>query len=714
MEELSLITNPSSSRKSSLLSSSTNEESVSIPVSEKKENLIKKNPIKKLTFNKKLEESEEIKKLKQKHLKHYTTKEIIQRSIKFSLKNWRYNIYTQVQRIIDETCSMILPVYHANIINAITQEKNYNLLKSTTTKYLLLLFFKFLFGELMQVFAYFFIRDSLYEYKNIVLENIAEKDIEFFDIFKTGEVLERIKNSESTLEQNYIFETLNFIQQICKFFFFLYYLFNYNFQLSVISLIIYTIKFLGDHFIRKKSDFFNRKNRMSIHDNYNNALNEFVTNIRLIKSFGMEFFEVEKMQELKLKVSRPFGSKDNFLLKMLMFVNQFGDTIILFIAGKKTLNGEMSYGDLSLFQNYFRQLQMTFNKIQTEYQNYQDFFENWKRFFEVYDYQPKIVNNDVNIKPDEIEGKITFNNVTFGYPLKPEVKILHNLNFSIEPGKVFAIVGFSGSGKSTISNLLLRFYDVNSGEILIDNNNIKDFNILHYHQKLISLVQQEPILNSGTIEENILYGIKEYSQEYFDEICELSNLNFIKDKSLFPDGFKTLVGERGTKVSGGQKQRIAIARALMKNSKILIFDEATSALDAESENEVQKAIDNIVKNKKITTLIIAHRLSTIKNADVILFLNKGKIVEMGTHDELIEKNGEYKKLVQRQLVNYESNKEKKQKKNDEKNDDKKNDDDKNDDKKNDDNNEDVKEEKKFKRKKSKKHKENEDEKESLI
>ena len=701
MEELSLITNPSSSRKSSLLSSSTNEESVSIPVSEKKENLIKKNPIKKLTFNKKLEESEEIKKLKQKHLKHYTTKEIVQRSIKFSLKNWRYNIYTQVQRIIDETCGMILPVYHANIINAITQAKNYDLLKSTVTKYLLLLFFKFLFGELMQVFAYFFIRDSLFEYKNIVLENIAEKDIEFFDIFKTGEVLERIKSSESTLEQNYIFETLNFIQQICKFFFFLYYLFNYNFQLSVISLVIYTIKFLGDHFVRKKSDFFNRKNRMSINDSYNNALNEFVTNIRLIKSFGMEFYEVEKMQELKLKVSRPFGSKDNFLLKLLVFVNQLGDTIILFIAGKKTLSGEMSYGDLSLFQNYFRQLQMTFNKIQTEYQNYQDFFENWKRFFEVYDYQPKIVNNHVNAMPDNLEGKITFKNVEFGYPLKPEVKILHNLNFSIEPGKVFAIVGFSGSGKSTISNLLLRFYDVNSGEILIDDYNIKDFNILHYHQKIISLVQQEPILNSGTIEENILYGIKEYSQEYFDSICELSNLNFIKDKSLFPDGFKTLVGERGTKVSGGQKQRIAIARALMKNSKILIFDEATSALDAESENEVQKAIDNIVKNKKITTLIIAHRLSTIKNADVILFLDKGKIVEMGTHQELIDKNGEYKKLVQRQLVgHYESKKDKNE----------------NEDKKfeNEDKKYEKKDEKKFKRKKSKKHKENQDENESLI
>ena len=197
MEELTLISNPSSSRKSSLLSSSTTDD-ISIPVSkEKKQSIIKKNPIKKLTFNKKLEESEEIKKLKQKHLKHYTTKEIIQRSIKFSLKNWRYNIYTQVQRIIDETCSMILPVYHANIINAITQEKNYNLLKSTTTKYLLLLFFKFLFGELMQVFAYFFIRDSLYEYKNIVLEN--RKKLEMTGIKEVGDFNEEKITAFSTL-----------------------------------------------------------------------------------------------------------------------------------------------------------------------------------------------------------------------------------------------------------------------------------------------------------------------------------------------------------------------------------------------------------------------------------------------------------------------------------------------------------------------------------
>ena len=226
---------------------------------------------------------------------------------------------------------------------------------------------------------------------------------------------------------------------------------------------------------------------------------------------------------------------------------------------------------------------------------------------------------------------------------------MENLTFSIEPGKILALVGHSGSGKSTIANLLQRFYDPIEGEIFIDNINIKDFNLEWLHQNL-GFVSQEPVLCSESIKYNITYGVKEYTKNKLEEVCELSNVNkFIKDKRLFPDGLNTLVGEKGSKVSGGQKQRIAIARAIMKDVKILIFDEATSALDAESESEVQSALDNIIKSKKITTIIIAHRLSTIKNADKILFLNKGQIIESGTHEELLELNGEYKKLVAKQL-----------------------------------------------------------------
>ena len=212
------------------------------------------------------------------------------------------------------------------------------------------------------------------------------------------------------------------------------------------------------------------------------------------------------------------------------------------------------------------------------------------------------------------------------------------LSLSIKPGKMIAIVGHSGRGKTTIANLIQRFYAPVERIIKIDGIDIRDFNI-SWLRKQIGFVAQEPALYSGTIEDNITYGVSEYTQEQFEQVCKLANIsNFVNDKSLFPSGYKTLVGERGNKVSGGQKQRIAIARALMKDVKFLVFD------------EVQSAIDNIIKIKKITTVIIAHRLSTIKNADLILFLSKGKIIEQGTHNELIELNGEYKNLVQRQLV----------------------------------------------------------------
>jgi ABC-type multidrug transport system fused ATPase/permease subunit len=302
-----------------------------------------------------------------------------------------------------------------------------------------------------------------------------------------------------------------------------------------------------------------------------------------------------------------------------------------------------------IFQKYLNDLRWTIKKFRDIFNKYIELLEGWTKFFEIYDYTPKVVSKK-DLKPEKIKGEIEFDNVKFSYPLKPNVIILNHLSFKIQPGKVLAIVGHSGSGKSTILNLIQRFYDPEEGIIKLDGIDIRDLNINWYH-KNIGLVSQEPILNNSTIEDNIIYGVKEYSEKYFNEVCELSCVNeFVKDKNQFPGNFKTIVGERGVQVSGGQKQRIAIARALMKNVKILIFDEATSALDAQSENDVQSAINNIIKKKNITSVIIAHRLSTIRNADTIVFLDNGRIVESGTHDELIKLNGEYKKLVEKQLV----------------------------------------------------------------
>jgi len=450
------------------------------------------------------------------------------------------------------------------------------------------------------------------------------------------------------LNNNFLFRTITLFQHLGKFIFVTYYLFSFSKGLTIAYIITFVVKFIWDQLMNNYFEFRNFRKRMKNRDLYSNSLQEFLSNIRLIKSFATEELELKKLVELKNKLNRPVFDIQGFFNQIGIFIHTISETVILFIVGKRVIMGEMTFGDYTLFNNYSKQMKNTFNQLKNSYEEYRKMFEGWTHFFEIYDYKPKIISRK-NIIPQKVEGEIEFKNVTFAYPLKPEVNVLRNLSTKIEKGKVVAIVGHSGSGKTTISNLIQRFYDPTGGYITLDGIDIRDLNIA-WLRRVIGFVAQEPTLYSTTIEDNVTYGVTEYTMEDFQKVCQLSNIDkFVNDKSLFPSGYKTLVGEKGARVSGGQKQRIAIARALMKNSKILVFDEATSALDAESENEVQTAIDNIVKEKGVTTIIIAHRLSTIKNADYILFMDKGQIIEQGTHKELTELNGEYRKLVQRQL-----------------------------------------------------------------
>ena len=394
-----------------------------------------------------------------------------------------------------------------------------------------------------------------------------------------------------------------------------------------------------------------------------NYINEILANIRLIKSFGTEKKEINRVENIGDNIR-----KGNYFMRFLQYfdilVSSLCEIIVFSICGYKTITGKMNYGDLLLFKEYSQLISNTFLYFKNDYYTIKHGINSWKQFLQFHDIEQKIVssknlkpiteeslNNNNNKDIKETKGlSINFNNVSFSYPTKKKVKIIDNLNLNIKPGKTIAIVGSSGSGKTTLTNLLLRFYDVNEGQILINGINIKDID-LSWLRSNIGIVSQEPILTSGTIKENILYGVDNYNETQFNEICKLAKVSsFATDKKLFPKEYDTIVGERGIKVSGSQKQRIAIARALMKEAKIFIFDEATSALDSENEADVQEAINNIIQQKKITTIIIAHRLSTVKNANIIYVMKYGKIVEYGTHDELILKNGDYKKLIQKQLL----------------------------------------------------------------
>ncbi|EXB66537.1 ABC transporter B family member 10 [Morus notabilis] len=260
--------------------------------------------------------------------------------------------------------------------------------------------------------------------------------------------------------------------------------------------------------------------------------------------------------------------------------------------------------------------------------------------FEVLDRKTE-VSGDTGEDLTTVDGTIELRDIKFCYPSRPEVVIFKDFNLKVRSGKSMALVGQSGSGKSSVISLILRFYDPTAGKVLIDGKDIKRLKIKSL-RKHIGLVQQEPALFATTIYENILYGKEGATESEVIEAAKLANAHsFI---SALPEGYSTKVGERGVQLSGGQRQRVAIARAVLKNPEILLLDEATSALDVESERVVQQALDRLMKNR--TTVIVAHRLSTIKNADQISVIQDGKIIEQGTHSTLIEnKNGAYYKLI---------------------------------------------------------------------
>ena len=579
---------------------------------------------------------------------NYSKSQLIVKSMKVSLLNWKYILYTRLTSIFFDILDMYIPVQRGLIIDCITDKSKNHLLYQNFITVVKFIIIKLIFELLFQYIQRYFINDSLYDYKDILLEDMAKKDIEFYDLYKTGELLEKLRNAERVYDKNMVFQILKDLQHTIKIIYLSFFLMNTNLKLSLISLILVLVQKFAEYFSKKASGSFDVNQFTKLDEKYNNYLTDFVFNIRLIKSFATEKFELNRIKKTKRKMYKVFDNPMMSIYEAVYAFSKIGDYILLYYTGNLVISGKMSFGQYTIFENYFSKFQEEFESLYKSFEKYNEFLVDWKSFFELYDYKQKITSLK-NYIPEKIDGKINFEQVSFSYPLSEEVKILDNLSFLVEPGKILALVGYSGSGKSTISNLIQRFYDPNEGSIFIDNINIKDYNLDWLHQN-IGFVSQEPILCNGTIEYNITYGVKEYTKDKLEEICELAHVNkFLKDKRLFPEGLNTKVGERGTKVSGGQKQRIAIARAIMKDVKILIFDEATSALDAESENEVQLALDNIIKTKKITTIIIAHRLSTIRNADKILFLNKGKIVESGTHEELLNLNGEYKKLVSKQL-----------------------------------------------------------------
>ena len=478
---------------------------------------------------------------------------------------------------------------------------------------------------------------------------LLEEDYAFFQNAKTGDLMTRLTSDISNLQQLIGSDTFGIIGSVFTFVAVLGFLFYQNWQLALMVTLTFPILFITIRFFRTKMSQAFAKVRAN-QSLTSNQLQSTLTQIELIKDFTMEDEETKEFKNVVTKGNQYQLEAVNWssiLQPLVQFINQFGVAIVLLFGGMAVINSKMSIGELVAYTQYLAILQSpirSFSQIINRVQNAQISFD---RIKELLDQQPKIIDSSDAIDFPEFKNEIKLNKITFSYEpenkkIKPATK---DVSMTIPVGSTTALVGRSGSGKSTITKLLTRLYDVEKGSITYDGIDIKDIKSKSLREH-ISVVSQNVTIVDGTVADNISYGSGKVTDKQIMDAAKLADIDtFIKS---LPKGLKTEVGERGVKLSGGQKQRISIARAFLKDAPIVILDEATAALDNESEKEIQNAIDNLMIKR--TAIVIAHRLSTIHKADQIVVMDNGKVVETGTHQDLLKKKtGNYKKLYDAQF-----------------------------------------------------------------
>jgi len=480
--------------------------------------------------------------------------------------------------------------------------------------------------------------------------NLIKLPMPFFTQKSAGELNSRISTDINQISDTLATTIAEFLRQFILIIgsFILLASINLKLTLMMISIVplVAVAAVIFGRFIRKYS-----KNLQDQVADSQNIVVESLQAITVVKAFANEWYEIarykNKISEV-VKVAIKGGNYRGYFASFIIFC-LFGTIVaVVWYGVTLSIKGEMTVGDLISFVLYSTYVGASSGGIAELYTQIQKAVGATERVFELLDETPEKINSNQNQSTEKIKGNVSFQNVQFSYPSRPEIQVLKDVNFTANYGQKIAIVGPSGAGKSTISSLLLRFYDIDAGQILIDDKNIYDYDLENLRGNM-SIVPQDVILFGGSIRENIAYGKPNATEEEIMIAAKQANaLDFVNG---FPEKFDTLVGERGIKLSGGQRQRIAIARALLKNPSILILDEATSSLDSESEKLVQEALENLMEGR--TSIIIAHRLSTIRSADAILVLNDGKIAEKGTHKELLEiENGIYKNLSNLQFSEY--------------------------------------------------------------
>lgn len=478
------------------------------------------------------------------------------------------------------------------------------------------------------------VRAQLYDY-------LQRLSLRFYDKKQTGNLISRMSNDTNNLHFLVVDMIPDLVVNSLQLVGITAVLFWMNWRLAIfVMLPAPAVAFVSLVFMRRIHRVYGKQWYLwgRMHEVINNAL----SGIRIVKAFAQEEQEVRRFEgrntdlfAASVKAERTWA----VFWPPMAFLSGLGGLLVWFFGGRQVLGGTITIGVLMAFMGY---LGMFYGPIQ-----FLPRLNDWisrsltaaERIFEVLDSEPESYDDPDAVHIERIEGRIEFKNVTFGYDkYKP---VLHNVSFTVEPGKMIGLVGHSGAGKTTVINLLCRFYHADEGQVLIDGVDIRKLKLSDLRSQ-IGIVPQEPFLFSGTVAENISYGKPNATRDEIIRAAVAANAHdFIM---RMPDGYDSQVGDRGGRLSGGEKQMVAIARAILHNPRILILDEATASMDSETEKRIQEALSRLIESR--TTVAIAHRLSTLKNADHLLVLDHGKVAEWGTHDELMEKKGTYYRLVQ--------------------------------------------------------------------
>lgn len=558
-------------------------------------------------------------------------------------------LFAMVCTIMAAAGNLYIPWIIKDMIDEVLADKNGTMLNWIAASIIAIFIVRGLFWYGQNYLMSYVGQSVIIDIRAAVFKKLQRLSVSFYDKNKTGTIMSYVTNDVNALQSAMVENTIEMITEGFILIGSVVAMIYLDWRLTLFTVCTFPVVLWFMEFFGKKI----RKTGGRIQEctaDITSVLQESVASARVIKSFVREDYEVDRF-DVENKANFRANMKNAQLMATLTpvveLVAAIGVTMIIWYGGNNVINGTITAGSLVAFLTYAVNISNPIKRLTKVIGNIQKALAAAQRVFMIIDMPEEIAESRDAKQLPEVIGKVEFQNVSFAYNDKGNV--ITDLSFSVKPGEVIAIVGPSGAGKSTIANLLPRFYDVNKGDIKIDGHSVREVTLDSLREQ-VGIVPQETMLFNGSVYNNILYGRLDATKEEIEAAAKAANAHdFIMQLT---DGYETKLGDRGVNLSGGQRQRIAIARAILKNPRILILDEATSALDTESERVVQEALDRLMVGR--TSFVIAHRLSTVKNADKILVLEKGNLVESGTHDELLALDGLYAHLYKIQYRNKEA------------------------------------------------------------